>query len=133
MAQAKAGGKSDMNGWTDGVAYTDLTIVQNSYVQRTNGEFKGFNGWDRTGYVPCDGASSITFPPCNQIEAGNVSSNWFYKQDKTPLAGGTDLPFVLSRTSPTTIMVPTGAYYFVISSDSAPLAACINAGIVPHR
>ena len=125
-----AGGKSDMNGWTDGVAYTDLTVVKNSYVKASNGAFTAYSGWDRTSYVPCDGCSSITFPPCPQ-GAGTPDSNRFYDANKVVVGGNTD-NFSLSKTVSTTITVPATAAYFAISSEAAALASCINAGIVPH-
>lgn len=126
----EGGGKSDMNGWTDGVAYTDLTIVQNQYCQATTGKLLSYTGWDRTGYVPCAGASTITFPPMPQADRNDAISNWFYKADKTPLAGGRSYGFKLNNGK--TMTVPTDAAYFIISSDRAALASCVNAGIVPH-
>jgi hypothetical protein len=67
-----------------------------------------------------------------QTDSGKAVSNWFYAQDQSALNGGSKLPFELSKTDPVTISVPEGAYYFIISSESAALASCVNAGIVPH-
>lgn len=125
-----AKGKSDMDGWTDGVSYTDLTIVQNEYCQAITGNFMSYNGWDRTGYVPCNGASTITFPPMPQSD-GAPDSNRFFKEDKTVYGSRSD-KIELSKTESTTITVPSEAYYFVISSESAALASCIGGGIVPN-
>lgn len=119
--------KSDMNGWTNGVAYTNLEIVQNEYCAQATGAFSHYDGWDRTGYVPCNGASSIVFPPVPQ-ESGTVTSNNFFTENHVRISYIT-----LSKTDPTTITVPSNAYYFVISSDSAAVASCINAGIVPYE
>lgn len=119
--------KSDMDGWTNGVAYTNLEIVQNEYCAQATGAFSHYDGWDRTGYVPCNGASSIVFPPVPQ-ESGMVTSNNFFTENHVRISY-----FTLSKTDPTTITVPSNAYYFVISSDSAAFASCINAGIVPYE
>lgn len=118
--------KSDMNQWMDGVPYTDLTVVQNSYVAEANGAIGAYNGWNRTGYVPCNGASAITFPamPQNQY---TPTSNWFYDENNTPVS-----QFTLSKTEEKTVSVPGTAHYFIISSESAALATCIEDGIVPH-
>lgn len=120
--------KSDMDGWTDGVAYTDLTIVNNSYVTKAAGTITAYNGWDRTGYVPCDGALVLIFPPMPQSsESGDTaSSNWFYGANNAPVSQVT-----LSKTKTKRIAVPSNATHFIISSDSAALASCISGGIVP--
>ncbi len=122
------GGSSDMHGWTDGVPYTDLTIVKNEYCQASSGRFLPYEGWDRTDYVPCNGASSITFPPLNQHDSGAVSSNGFFDENHIFITGS----LVLSRTESTTVTVPSNAYYFVISCESEPLETCINTGVIPH-
>lgn len=123
----ESSGKSDMDGWTDGVAYTDLEIVQNEYARASDGSIQSYNGWNRTGYVPCDGASSLIVPPMPQEESGRVMSNWFYDENHNPVNG-----FTLSRTESTTVTVPATAKYFIVSSNAAALASCIGAGIVPH-
>lgn len=122
-------GKSDMNGWTDGVAYTDLTIIENQYYQASDGSIKNYTDWNRTGYVPCNGASSITFAAMPQTSGGaGGQSNAFFKEDKTWIQGIT-----ISKTEETTVSVPENAYYFGISSEAAALATCIGNGIVPHE
>ena len=126
MAQ-KEQGKSDMNGWTDGIAYTDLTIVKNAYFN-SGGHPASYNGWDRTGYVPCEGASSITFPPATGATAADLNqwSHWF---DSAKQSLG---KIVLSATTTKTISVPANAKYFGLSTKSSSLTAVINGGIVPH-
>lgn len=118
---------SDMNGWTDGVAYTNLTIVENEYVAKGSGAIISYTGWNRTGYVPCDGASSITFPPLPET-GGSAQSNAFYSANHDVVEKGVSL----SRTETVTINVPATATYFIISSDASALTSCINAGIVPN-
>lgn len=116
------------NVWYDGATYENLTIVQNEYVKAADGTFNGYSGWDRTGYVYCEGASSITFPPMPEQSGTSPRSNAFYTNN----TGTWKSQFTLSKTETTTVTVPSGAKYFAISSESAALAACINAGIVPH-
>ena len=116
------------NVWYDGAAYENLTIVQNEYVKSADGTFVTYAGWDRTGYVYCEGASSITFPPMPEEGSGIVQSSAFYQNN----TGTRITKITLSRTESTTVNVPSNAKYFAISSNKAALAACINAGIVPH-
>lgn len=126
MAQAKAGGKSDMNGWTDGVAYTDLTVVNNSYCTQ-NGQFISYNGWKRTEYVPCDGASSISFPKVGGA-ATNVVYNSFFSANHAPLEN-----FRLSTTAPVEIPVPSNAAYFAVSNANTVFDKLLQDGIIPHK
>lgn len=121
-------GSSDMNGWTNGVAYTDLTIVENEYVVAASGEIDQYAGWNRTGYVPCNGANTIYFPAMPQVgTASEPRSNWFYTESKVKVRA-----ISLSKTQGTTISVPATAYYFMISSSADALDDCIEGGIVPH-
>ena len=124
LMAAKNSGKSDMSGWTDGVAYTDLTIINGSYYN-TSGGIAGYPGWKRTGYVPCDGASSITFPP--MTGAASTTWNWFFDVGNAPVSN-----FAISKTQYTSIPVPANAAFFGISNDNSSMDACITAGIVPH-
>lgn len=120
--------KSDMNGWADGVAYTDLTIIENEYYQSSDGSIQSYSGWNRTGYVPCNGASTITFPILPQHDVTtNPGSNAFFTENHTYISA-----IKLSKTVAKTITVPANAYYFGISSDAEALATCIENGIVPH-
>ena len=121
--------KSDMEGWSDGIAYTNVEIVENSYVASATGVINNYNGWNRTGYVPCNGASKISFPPLSGAGSPNTKSSWFYDQNKQPVGDG---PIWLSQTNTIEVDVPSGAYYFIISCTASALAACVNAGIVPY-
>lgn len=116
---------SNMNGWANGIAYADLTIVQDSYITNA-GAIQPYAGWDRTDYVPCNGLESITFSPLPQ-QSGTVDYCGFYYKDKAFCK-----KITLSKTENSTITVPNGAYYFIISSERAALASCISGGIVPN-
>ena len=123
--------KSDMNGWADGIAYTDLEIVSNEYVRSNNGQFAAYNGWSRTGFVYCEGASTITFPPCASDSGGSTIINengWYTTND----VSGYISKMGISKTTTKTVTVPENAKYFVISATDQGLADCIAAGIVPH-
>jgi len=123
---------SGMDGWVDGGVYENLDIVQNEYVATSTGKINSYNGWNRTGFVPCGGAGTIVFPPMPEgsNNYGVAKSNWFYsgQSDSTQVS-----VIQLSYTEPTTITVPANANYFIISSTSAALAACVNGGIVPYE
>lgn len=119
-------GKSDMDGWADGIAYTDLEIVQNEYVSNTDGSFLSYNGWNRTGYVPCNGASTITIPPMGGTGT-DPSYNAFYTSDHQFIS-----TFVTKHSENSVVTVPSNAYYFVISESVAHMNTMINAGIIPN-
>lgn len=117
--------KSDMDGWTDGVAYTDLTVVANEYILDTNGSFATYNSWSRTGYVPCDGASSLTIPSLPGT-GGDSKYNAFYTENKTFISN-----FVIKH-SEVNISVPANAYYFAVSELTSALEHIIETGIIPN-
>ena len=117
------------NVWYDGAPYENLTIVANEYVQASDGAFRSYAGWSRTGFVYCDGAAYIVFPPMAEGGTGKVQSTHFYS---TNAQSGHLNKFELSRTESTTVPVPSSAKYFAISSNTDALSACINTGIVPY-
>jgi hypothetical protein len=126
------GGRSDMDEWTDGVAYTDLTVVDNEYVKSSNGTFAAYNGWSRTGFVYCEGASTITFPPLPDYSSSGsdlgTSSAWYTDQNTNTRISNISI----SKTHSTTVTVPANAKYFAISSTTQGLESCIAGGIVPN-
>lgn len=125
-------GKSDMDEWTDGVAYTDLTVVANEYVKSNSGAFAAYNGWSRTGFVYCEGASTITFPAMPDDGSGGsdlgTSNAWYTDQNTNTRISNISI----SKTHSTTVTVPANAKYFAISSATAGLESCIANGIVPN-
>ena len=120
-------GKSNMDGWTDGVPYTDLTIYKNSYYN-SSGHSSGYNGWNRTGYVPCDGASTITFPAATGASQADLT-NWSHWFDASNNSVG---KIILSPTHDVTVSVPSTAVSFGLSTINTVLENIINTGIVPH-
>lgn len=121
-------GRSDMDGWTDGIPYTILEIVNNSYVKKNDGGIATYSGWNRTGFVPCDGALNIIIPPFTgsaDTDAGEY--NWFYDSSKNPVS-----KITASKTDRTIISVPSTANYFVLSQASAVLNNVLNGEIVPN-
>ena len=120
--------KSDMDGWSDGVAYTDIDIVENSYYTGT-GSIASYNSWNRTGKIPCDGASSIVFE-AYATSGGQLDKTycWFFDQNKDPLQKfDTNVP-IGGGTEP----VPSGAYYFGLSADATLIAAIMANGFTPY-
>ena len=111
--------------WYDGKSY-ELTLIDNSYFKAANGQITSYNGWSRTDYVYCHGASSITFPACPQV-TGDVNSCAFFDENKGFVAN-----IMLSKTEPKTISVRSDAYYFGISSETAAIQTCVGNGIVPN-
>lgn len=83
------------------------TLVDNSYVDSTNGNFVDYEGWQRTDYIGCKGATQIKFIPTGTVYSS--SYNAFYDENKQFISN-----FNIT-TSPDTVDVPTNAIYFVIS------------------
>ena len=109
-------GVSNETTWTDGVAYT-YTPVVNVYVE-TNGSFKDYNGWSRTPYLYCKGATKLRSEcvySSGSITGGNGNYSAFYDADKNYIssfhvsAGGSEVGNFVD------IEIPTNAVYFVVS------------------
>lgn len=118
-----AGGETSGDGteWTDGVPY-EYALVENEYVG-ANG-FKPYNGWSRTPYLPCRGASSITLSfsdGSNQLPGGAYSV--WYDSDKTMISEFNPSPSNFSN-------IPENACYLIISQDHTVMTNI--ASITPH-
>ena len=83
------------------------TLVDNSYVDSTNGTFIEFQGWQRTDYIGCKGATKIRFIPTASLYSS--SYNAFYDVNKQFISNFNINP------SPDTVDVPTNAVYFALS------------------
>ena len=102
--------------WTDGVAYT-YTTVKDEYLE-TNGTFAQYNGWDRTPYLYCSGASKLRVVVKNATSSILASSqyNGFFDENKnfisqfkyTTIDQGTVGAYV-------DVLVPADAVYFIAS------------------
>lgn len=121
-----AGTESNMTEWADGVEYEDISIITDTYLN--NGIETSYTGWDATGFIPCNGATSLTIPPMPQQSSG-VWCNSFYDRDHE----GVSVGLTLSTTESVTVTVPASAHYFRLSSDRGALSSCISGGIVPNR
>lgn len=119
--------KSDMTQWSDGITYTDIEVIENSYYD-SGGAERAYNGWSRTGKVPCDGAASITFK-ANGATNIDKAFCWFFDESETKLQAFAEAP---KRDTDATVTVPSGAYFFGISTNTNTLAAQITAGIIPN-
>lgn len=115
-ADAKAAGdklktlKNIINGVV--VDYVDFSTVSNEYVNRNTGLFASYNGWGRTDYIPVG-----TFKSYYTIILDDYSLYcWWYDANHTPMFN-----FSIDR-GVTRLAPPTGAAYFVVSSDAANMA-----------
>lgn len=95
--------------WTDGVAYT-FNWVENEYVKQT-GQINTYNGWNRSPYLYCAGASRIDFTKPNSQQA---DYNAFYDVDKQYISS-------FSPNTTKSVDVPEGASYFVVSGPASVL------------
>lgn len=120
-------GQSDMDHWFDGVAYTDIDVIENSYYVRDSVDAQSYNGWSRTGYVFCQGASTITFPALPQIYGGSIENCMWVSENNTFVSR-----LALSKTDTVTLSVPSSAKYFALSSQSSAIASILSGDIVPH-
>lgn len=107
--------------WTDGVPY-EYTLVENEYVS-SNG-LKPYNGWSRTTYLPCRGASSITlsFADGSKVLPSGAYSAW-YDADKTMITNFNPRPSNFSN-------IPEDTCYLIISQDHTTMTNI--ASITPH-
>lgn len=127
MTQEKGSGKSDMNGWTDGVPYTDITVYNNSYYDAHTGGVKIYSGWKRTGLIPCNGASFVRFPRINHNNQGDMRYNWIFDGSRQPLQ-----QFTISISTTYGVDIPANGAFFAISLPATPLEQALSDGITPH-
>ena len=99
--------ENNANGWEDGVPYT-FTIIENEYVDGSNGVIKPYNNVARTDYTPCLGVDVLYF---SGREASSHSNNVFYDENKNYISG-----FDLFNT--TYVEVPANAAYVILSDFS---------------
>lgn len=118
---------SDMTHWTDGIKYTNIDVVENSYYNNRGG-IASYNTWSRTGKIPCDGASTLVLKANG---SGNIDKTycWFFTQDGSPLENFASNP---SMSADVTLTVPSTAYYFGISSQASQVSAQLTQGIYPY-
>lgn len=127
LANGFAGRKDGLiEGWQDGVAYPQFDLVPNSYAT-TDGNIKASDTWTRTNFIDCHGASTITFAGFGSGTAANRKYNDFFDEYRTFISGFT------IGTSDTTITVPEGAYYFVVSGDPDIMATFVAGSTIPHE
>lgn len=121
---------SDETKWTDGVAYT-YTGVLNEYVDRSNGSLVAYNAWDRTTYLYCSGASTLTFDCVTSNSQGGASNllyNAFYDADKNFLSAFSLSTNMSTAGNTADVTVPSGAVYFVASGKQSLYAYRDNTG-----
>ena len=114
------------DGWTDGEAYDDITVINGYKIGSTDGTSYAAEGWSKTDFVPCKGASSITFPALDE-SVHEYNHGAFYNQARWKVA-----TITLSGTGERTVEVPSDAVFFAISSETEALEDLIETGIVPH-
>lgn len=114
-----SGGDTDV-GWVNGekVHITESVLIQNEYVQNTDGRFAAYDGWSRTLYINCVGAKQIRFNL--DAERGHRSDfyNGFYDISKTfikSFKNGLPDRVNIGPNYPTYVDVPDGACYFALS------------------
>ena len=110
------GGVSNETAWVDGVPYT-YELVAGEYVKQT-GQINTYDGWSRTPYLYCAGATRLDFTKPN---AQMADYNGFYNVDKQHISN-----FRPSTTG--SVEVPETATYFVCSGPDDVMAIF---GVVP--
>ena len=105
---------SNESNWANGVPYT-FNWVDGEYVSNTNGEFKVYDSDSRTPKLYCYRASTIEIAS----DSRNQYNAW-YTSDGT---------FIRSFSIPGTIVVPSNAHYFAVTSNGANKSSVT---ITPH-
>lgn len=109
-------GESWVNGKT--VHITESVLIQNEYVNSTNGTFIASDGWSRTPYINCAGAKQIRFNLDTGFGHRSDGYNGFYDISKTFIKSFKNkLPYRENTgpNYPTYVDVPDGACYFALS------------------
>ena len=108
--------------WTSGVAYT-LVPIAGGYISKTNGEVISDATWAYTDYMPCAGATRMTYNNNNYSSGYNA----FYDINKTFISN-----FSMSTNAGSTleITVPENAAYFRISSNSEEAVSRLT--VIPY-
>lgn len=120
-----AGGVSNEETWTDGVAYT-YTAISNSYVDSKNGDILTYNNWSRTPELYCKGASKIRITivtpgptPDITLGGGNGKYNAFYDSEGNFISSfALDIESDAQAGTTIDIEVPSNAEYFICSGKS---------------
>ena len=117
-----SGGDTDAT-WTSGVAYT-LVPIAGGYISKTNGEVISDATWAYTDYMPCAGATRMTYDN-NKYSSGY---NAFYDINKTFISNfsmSTNAGLALE------ITVPENAAYFRISSNGENAVSRLT--VIPYE
>ena len=104
--------------WTSGVPY-DFNIVKNEYININDGADTAYDGWDRTDFVNCVGASKLV----RTDSGGDVKYNFFYDVEKKAVFG---FHFDSNKKE---VEVPKRACYFKMSGPSATMDGLV---VVPY-
>lgn len=121
-------GVSNETEWTNGVDYT-FTPIMNEYPDRNSGEIKAYDGWVRTPYLYCEGASILRITALvntSSLNNGN-QDNCFYDADKNYVSGFS-FNGTIGSSEPgtyTEISIPDNVAYVVVSGTKSNLT-------VPH-
>lgn len=130
-------GVSNESTWTDGVAYT-FDAVQDEYVA-TDGAFAAYDGWNRTPYLYCKGATVLraVVNAATSMLGANNTYNAFYDENKNFIESFS-FAGIDSNTAGAykDIEIPDNAAYFVASHKAGVIGTAIVAsnalGFVPY-
>lgn len=119
-----AGAGSD--GWQSGVSYSNITTISGKKISSSTGEISSAEGWARTDFIPCAGASRLVFPKLYEtaMQADNAA---FYTKGMERASGIT-----LSLSGEKEVSVPADAAFFAVSSETDALARLLSDGITPY-
>lgn len=117
-------------GWMTGVPYTNIVLIPNQYYTISGG-IVNYEGWSRTEYIPCHGASRIV---CPIVTGLSTISDYgaFFDENYKPISGP-GVRFRISGSYATTNTVPSNAWYFGFSQSTAIMQNYANSGITPYE
>ena len=118
-------------GWVSDTPYSNLTLVENSYYSPASYKITASSdGWKRTKYIDCSGATTVEFP---KLANNNANYCFFFAEAKADTAYNqfvTDGRF--SLTSAKQVTVPPGANYFMICGTGTDMDSFITKYITPR-
>lgn len=125
VAESGGGEEADVSNettWTSGVAYT-FEPIADSYPDNATGEIKAYDGWYRSPYLYCAGASTLRgIVRVKSTAFGGTKDNAFYDADKNYIApiGAFRFDALAGQEAGAyhDIQIPENAAYFIVSAGS---------------
>lgn len=119
ITASNAQSSSESTNWTNEVPYK-ITLINNEYIDKTNGKIIQYDGWARTDYLGCYGVSKL------KIVWGRASTyGAFYDTNKKFINNFDSCTNQDESVAATTVLdVPKNASYFIASNSTGAMSNC---------